>query len=316
MNEQDPQPAVAEERPVAPCPVCRYDLVNAPAVGPCPSCGTPMNTACINCGYDISATAPQGDCPECGVSVAKSISLTMGEQPARELLRATRFVFWGTIVAYGGMILVGIIVAAVVIGTSVTNPNAPQPFTPHWSSALGALAYSLVLAWAWWMLTKPLPGTPPDTDVPVSRRMVRLLLVLQIGVTIVVMVKPLVMPYVPAPSSAPTQPAGTANVWSALFTPSVIVDIAFGLVAFLLTAAILLFQARYLRFVSARTPGRPGFSLAEVNVWLVPLLATVGIVACGMGQYVASIMLLIHLGILIAGLKRYIAWMEPGDSEA
>lgn len=281
-----------------------------------------MNTNCINCGYDISATAPNADCPECGLPVARSISLTLGEEPAKRLLRATQLVFWGTIGMYALMLFGGVIVFVFTFGSAMSSPSAQPQFTgAHWTTAIAGIAAGAFLAWAWWMLTHPLPGTSPEADVRVSRRMLRLLLLVTLGLSIVAMVKPLVMPYVPAPMTPAPQPTGTGAgasgiTWSAIFTPSVITDWVIGGVQILINAALLLFQARYLRFVSNRIPGRPGLTLAEVNVWLLPLLATVGILACGTGPLVASVMLLVHMGMLIAGLKRYLAWSGPGESHA
>ncbi|MEM1423518.1 MAG: hypothetical protein AAGH64_05895 [Planctomycetota bacterium] len=303
--------SVHTHRAQAPCPACGFDLVDAPAIGDCPSCAEPMNANCINCGYDISATAPKGDCPECGQLVARSLSFELGIEPARALLRAIRFVFWGTIALYAFSILGVLVVIAIGFIQTLPGPGASSGFVAsHWTTAIGGLAYSIVIACAWWVLTKPLPGTPRALDVPASRRALRTLLVVSVGLSIVALVKPLVMPFVPPPAAVP-QPAGIpagvpAFSWSSVFTPSLIGDIALGLMNTVIAATLMFFQARYLRFVSKRTPGHPGLTLAEVNVWLVPLLATVGILACGMGPLAASVMLLVHLGILEASVKRYV----------
>jgi predicted RNA-binding Zn-ribbon protein involved in translation (DUF1610 family) len=257
-------------------------------------------STCLVCGYAIRGMAADASCPECGTLVARSLRGATLEfaDPAyvRSLRTGLRLVLVGFVAAVLGFGITTLLMAAFVGQGRMAVQTA---MILSW--AMGFLAAFLSLG-GWWLLTGPDPaiGDRTERDGRLRKLQRTLVVVIAIGTIIgfVVLFTPL--------SRTPLQAfAGNIQV-----TQNTRWDLAFtGAIA----ARIVLWAAKLLSFfvgllvlgsIAARIPD-PGLARTfRRMLWLIPLLATVGIVACGLGPIAAIVLYAVGLWMLAGRLTR------------
>jgi hypothetical protein len=197
--------------------------------------------------------------------------------------------------------VVGFVVTTVLVAAFVGQGLMPAQTAMILSWVMGFLAAFLSLG-GWWLLTGPDPaiGDRTEQDGRLRRLQRSLVVVIAIGTILgfIVLFTPL--------SRTPLQAfAGNIQV-----SPNTRWDLAFtGAIA----ARLVLWAAKLLSFfvglmvlrsIAARIPD-PGLERTfRRMLWLVPLLASVGIVVCGLGPIAAIVLYAVGLWMLAGRLTR------------
>ncbi|GAB4515975.1 MAG: hypothetical protein Tsb0013_20570 [Phycisphaerales bacterium] len=263
-------------------------------------------TPCEGCGYDLRGLPTDGYCPECGRPVADTLRHAPHPDFVRTVQRGLRFVFWAMIVQYAGGFAFGIAIAVIgFVAAMQSAGSGGQPsassFLPYTiASNIVNLVLAVVTAIGWWILTAPVPGVRPEHDAPRARNGVRVAYIFHLLITIAALIR-----LVTNPPSYQPQGGGTISILSNF----PIDDLLLGLLALIVYAVLIAMQAMHLRTIARTIPGHRGESLANTSVWLLPLLASVGVLACGLGPLVAAIILIVLCGVLLGAIKPYASSM-------
>jgi hypothetical protein len=225
---------------------------------------------CVQCSYNIKGLPLAGKCPECGMAVSMSLKGVLLQFASPE--------YQGTIRSGLSMVLNGILLYIVLILTSVAMVFALGQSTSLMLilAVLGIGVQGLIL-FGYWRYTEPDPGFVgrdlPDTP----RKIVRIAVMIQAAAAVVQLF---------AQVGGLAAGVGTSGIAVAVSVLSTIMSfIAFG-------AWIMGFFGimRYTDWMARRLPDAHIIARVKLYIWLLPVIAIVGIIALGLGPLIALIM--------------------------
>ncbi|UYV12970.1 MAG: hypothetical protein NCW75_01485 [Phycisphaera sp.] len=259
------------ERPVPAPPIPEHLRPSAPPTTPCglPSGPVRGGALCVSCGYELAGLSPHGECPECGTPIARSLKGDLlAFAPAEYLAKLHR---GATIVVVTILVMVVFAVLSFGVGMyfAASSASGTAPALLEGVLGLGGLALGLVLLYGWWLLSTPMP-MHESTRMDTARRWVRGLLIASAALTAAQFVVGLALG-----ASSPTVPAGSAG--SAGMGAVGILVVA-GLLSTLVGVAGYVVQMLYVAWLGQRIPDQDIHRRGKRNAWLVPLLATVGMI--------------------------------------
>ncbi len=227
--------------------------------------------ACTKCGYNLRGIPESGQCPECGQPVMFSLRGTLLEHAGPEYL--------ASLGSGLSIILAGIAAIFVVALAQVPVPMIkaiPQNVSMAVLQML-QMALTLMLLVGYWRFTSLDPGFTGRESPNAARQVMR--------ITISVQAATLPFYY----GLALLQRSGIGAMGS-FDDPFWVGSQLAGLVW--LAAWVTQFFAvlRYVQWLARRVPDAYIFRRTQVYAWLLPLLATVGCVAVGLGPLIAMVM--------------------------
>lgn len=243
---------------------------------------------CLLCGYNLRGLRREGRCPECGTSIERSLHGNLLEYSNPHYLATLhRGLFLILAAIVGQLVLVGlwIVVAFFASASRATaNPNVALVVSETAASVL-SIVLSLVLLYGWWLLSAPDPAFLGVGEGTLARRIVR----------ITVIAAALLTPI----SGALDAQFVSASIQSWFVFGSIV------MVVELVVAAVKFFASMlYIRWLAPRLPNTYVDERAKTFMWLIPVLWTVGTLACGLGPLVALVLYWIMLNWVRLDIKR------------
>lgn len=237
-----------------------------------PILAAPPGTHCVGCGYIVGGAPLESLCPECTTPVAVSIrgDILKNADPdyVRSLARGVALVIAGSIVTISWWVVTPVLMAAVVQQGRLSLAAATACIQSV--DFLGAL---LMLV-GWWMASAPNPAVVDPTRDIAARRFLRWIL----SVIAVITAIGFLGVWVPAFANAGLFGiSGNIQInANTQIPPLLIVSMALRLI--LVGARVLRFFVglRYLQTLALRIPDSDLHRAARRQVWLFPLLMTVG----------------------------------------
>lgn len=235
--------------------------------------------ACIRCGGPLQWVALAAPCPRCGTPV----QLTLDEPPLSEehpaalenLRLGARWVVWTFIasVAVGLIMVIWSIAVAIAKGDAKSIGQSPLL---NFSATVLSLAVSISQVMGYWRLTTPgiVPSALDRANSAGASVRTLALATLFVGLCAV-----------------PLQLLGVVSNDHPLVTVG---QIGLSLVSWVLHAVLLWKVMVFARPFVARIPDARLTNQTRIYAWLLPLLATVGIVVC-LGPFVAYVLYAIFL---------------------
>ena len=239
----------------------------------------PPNASCIKCAYSLAGLPFSGVCPECGTSVADSLRGTLLQFAGRDYLvtlgKGLAFVLNG--------ILILVLTTMGLVGGSIL---ATQGYADLQTvQLLGSIAMTLVsfaILWGYWMFTELDPGSANLEEQKSARKLARTCVLIQAGTTVLSLGVQVFM--------ATARPPGTTNASQAFDTTMLVVTSVVGLIAMIAWVVQFIALMRYLRLLARRVPDAYIEKRSKTYMWLLPVLQTVGTLACGLGPLVALVL--------------------------
>jgi hypothetical protein len=173
-------------------------------------------------------------------------------------------------------ILASIIVTVLGMVVQMAMPGRPEL---QFATMGAQLLVSVAMIMGYWMFTEPAMGRSESELSEIGRRFARTAIVVQVVLQVLQIVVIAAFPGIVV------QP-GKAFVFSTGF----IAIAAVGLLALLVAAGQFVAVMLYTRGLAERVPDAHIQRRAGVYLWLIPLLSTVGILACGLGPLVALVL--------------------------
>lgn len=251
----------------------------SPPPGPGPVVTDPLY--CLRCGYQLRGLHASGRCPECGTAVELSLAeptlAAATPEYLASLARGLRLILAG-LVALVVITVVGMFLFPAVVGLGGVpgggNPAAVMGTLQivHVISSVVNLAVALVLAAGYVLYTAPDPREVAHETTTTARRVVRAAVAAQVVIAVVTL---------PLQGMVVTGAAGPAMV---LLVAGV------GLLGSVAWAAQYFATLRYTRWLATRVPDDWILRRTKVYMWLLPVLVTVGSIACGLGPVVALVL--------------------------
>lgn len=266
--------------------------------------GTPLKPGethtCRMCGYALAGLGADGNCPECLTPVARSLRGNMLEYADPHYLKRLRLgvaiVFFGTIAD----ILWFVSLPVLFNLTTGTNP-AISIATASFGTLFIDFAGAIITLVGWWMLTAPDPSLQDiAADIRARRALRALLIFIAFGsITSIIVYSVPVLAKSPFAAVAGTLQFNSNTVWS----QGLLTALALRVLLLLAKVARFFVSIIYLRAIAERIPSLRLRTFSGRLLWLVPLLATVGIALFAMGPVIA-------VGLYIALLWMF--WKELG----
>ncbi|MDZ4828650.1 MAG: hypothetical protein SGJ09_00450 [Phycisphaerae bacterium] len=246
------------------------------------------STVCLACGYSLAGLPTDGRCPECATPVARSLRGNMLEYAnpdyVRSLQRGVELVMVGTVVAAMWWVATPIIMSVFVGQGRLTFDGGMKLVVG--ADFLGAV---LLLA-GYWFLTSPDPALRDSASDVRSRHWLRGLIIF-IAVTTLVGLFAILTPGLKNSGLSTilgNVQLGPSTQWTALL----IVGLFLRVVMVVAKLARYFVGLIYLRSLAERIPSVELRRATNRQLWLVPLLCTVGLLAFALGPLVALILVL------------------------
>ena len=238
---------------------------------------------CLRCGYNLRGLSEDGVCPECGAPVARSLvgDLLVYSSPdyKASLHRGVALILMAIIAEI--LLVVASVGVAVTAGMGVAGSMGALPALLQ----VASLAASIALVAGWWMFSAPDPAMLGSKKGDTPRKIVRIVLVIQLASTLV-------------STAAQTVPASLNNPLNA--------GLVYGLGIASTIAFIVGFFAQmlYVKWLAPRLPSERVFKRAGTLLWLGPVLYTVGALLLLLGPLIALVLYWNMLDWVRKDLKR------------
>lgn len=234
---------------------------------------------CVGCSYNLRGLSERGLCPECGTPVALSLGGSRLRNAARGYLSTlSRGIVW---------IISGTIICSALAAVGFFFWRTTVGLLSAAGVSLGWLAMTAVLCWGYWQLTVPNPQGEHQGGSVGSRRFTRMAICVWAFIQVVQTLFAL------APASAGL--AGTSLAAHLGRSGLVFLQVPTLLAIFFGTF-------RHLGNLARRIPNIELIRRIETFMWVLPLLCTVGILACLAGPVVAIVLYV----LLLVELRRHI----------
>lgn len=249
---------------------------------------------CIRCGYSLQGLRVDGVCPECGTSVALSLREPLLANADPEYLRKVKS---GLSAILNG-ILVSILMRFFVIAIAIALPGFAGAELINSFISLGVSAWIL---WGYWRYTEPDPAQVSLEATNSARSIVRRSAVAQ-GILAVVS---LVLAF-----------ASQMGLFGSFGDVAAVTIVVAQLLSTVLWAVQFFGVMRYTRWLAGRVPDMGVIAKTKRNMWLLPLLYTVGILLIGLGPLIALIIYWNLLDRMRKHLKSILATGRPAALKA
>lgn len=220
---------------------------------------------CIRCGYSVKGLPLDGHCPECNTPVELSIREPMIASSAPEYLVTLRQGI--SLILYSIALAIFMTVLKFVRITWIP-PNTWQlgvSASTFFVSVLGAIGY--------WRFTSPDPSVAQLESATASRKVVRVVVLVQCVLGAAVLICHLLGSIIATPVTKNTK---FLSVMYPANTLTAIVDVLL-LVQLVLMAVSFVAVMRYTRLLATRIPDSYIVARARSYMWQLPLLCTVGL---------------------------------------
>lgn len=248
---------------------------NSASMQPDPTGIVDTDRGCVECAYNLRGLPAAGVCPECGTPVAMSLRGILLQYAGKDYLETVRS---GLSFVLNGILLM-IIVNVVMFGFGVVARGGGTPSgTLIVLSSVAQLGVSVLILFGYWRYTQPDPGfignDYPDTPRKVVRAAVAVQAVtsvLQVGVSL-------------AEIAIPMPAGGPMEVLLGL------VALVVGLCALVAWLVGFFGIMRYTAWIASRVPDQYIIKRCRLYMWLLPVIAVVGIVVLFLGPLIALVM--------------------------
>lgn len=253
-----------------------------------PTPTTHHDAVCLSCGYSLSGLGANGRCPECDTPIERSIrgiGLAAASPDYVLSLRRGATITWISVLVdvlwFASFPVLLSLAEEKVIPLSVDAALRIVTLLDLVGVTLGLVG--------WWLLSSPDPSGSRRFELR-SRRVLRTMLVLSAAWAIV----QCVVQFIPAIGRtewhvlAGNLQFGPSTVWSTTLIVALSIRTAFMLLRFARFWVGLI----YLRALAALIPSPPLHARCTRQIWLIPLLSTLGFVLLGLGPVVAIFMYL------------------------
>ncbi len=223
--------------------------------------------ACIKCGYSLQGLATSGVCPECGTPVADSLRGTLLQFSAPEFIATIR---QGHVWVLNG-ILASIIVGVATVVIALATSGSAAMMTLMQFVNLGIAVFIFL---GYLKLTEPDPQFQGTEKPDSARNIVRIAVIAQIVISVLQIVLNFAVP------ASAAGPSGLAAALTLVLTLAGFAGLAVQFFAMML----------YTRWLAARIPDEHIVKRTKTYMWLLPLLATVGMIVVGLGGLIALVL--------------------------
>ncbi|MFG0251970.1 MAG: hypothetical protein ACF8NJ_03755 [Phycisphaerales bacterium JB038] len=265
-----------------------YPTIKPEPIEPQPPAGTMRlereDVFCRQCGYNLRGLTPEGKCPECGTPIERSLRGNLLVYSSPEYLTKLHqgvFLILAAIVAQ-----IILTVLAIVLMAAVGLQGASTAGVQLVLNGLG-IAVSVASWYGWWLFSSPDPAFVGLERGNAARRVVRVAVMLIAALTI-----------------AQTGMSYAVNSGTAVSTLSLALLTLVGLLSLAASATMFFASMLYMRWLTPRIPDPKLFERSKMYMWLLPILVTVGAIACGLGPLVALILYWNHFEFTRRHIKR------------
>ncbi len=228
---------------------------------------------CVKCSYNIRGLPIAGKCPECGTDVAMSLKGVLLQYASPEYLATIRSGLG--LVLNGILLYIVYFLLSIVIGLVVgaTAGGLPRGFMLL-LAVLGTAVQGMIL-FGYWKYTQPDPGfigrEMPDT----ARKIVRIAVIIQGAAAVIAL-----------PAQLGANFGGAGGLAAAIGVLIMIV----GFVSFAAWIMGFFGIMRYTDWMARRIPDQFVIARVKLYIWLLPVIAVVGLVVFGLGPLIALVM--------------------------
>lgn len=231
---------------------------------------------CVKCSYNLRGLPAAGVCPECGTPVAMSLRGILLQYAGKDYLETVRsglsFVLNGILL----MIIVNVLlfVAGMISasGTGVTSSTLSV------LSAVAQLGVSVLILFGYWRYTQPDPGFLGNDYPDTPRKVIRAAVAVQAAAAVAQVLAQLALIALPITAGGPMM---------MLMGLVVLVVSLCGLVAWIVGFFGIM---RYTSWMASRVPDQYIIKRCRIYMWLLPVIAVVGVVVLFLGPLIALVM--------------------------
>jgi len=234
------------------------------------------------CGYDVRGLPAGTPCPECGTPVALPPIATASSRHIEQLRSGALLVAVGMIVQVVFGFLAGIVGAVLSIAAQSGGQSVPVSGILIVGGVV-SVVIGLAIAIGWWKMTATDPERP-DAEPLRWALAVRIVAVVQV-----------LFGVVSGAVQVQINAGGAAAAPGQIPPGTLAASLVTGLVSIIWGAIYFGICIQFVHALARIAADDSVLKQTKVYVWLVPLLASVGVLACGLGPLAATILLLIVL---------------------